>query len=228
MVSLTQIQLEEAMKPARYEAIVSQQLPLEARGSMVLDPGTTVASMAGKDKFSVPTAGPIGSLLAGGKIQFGRFRYLALCSLQPSSLMLVVVTCISALKINSRLIFLAFCVTTISCDLALHFVRLSSRQGYIHFTLGQFVVRKHLQILLIYLFIKDGDGAFFAGAVTSPPLGVSNSRPHTPAVMNVVGSSLGSHADDASDKNDLKKPNHMSSSELDMPSFPTKGQLILT
>ncbi|XP_024380724.1 uncharacterized protein [Physcomitrium patens] len=132
VVSLTQIQLEEAMKPARYEAIVSQQLPLEARGSMVLDPGTTVASMAGKDKFSVPTAGPIGSLLAGGKIQFG--------------------------------------------------------------------------------------------AVTSPPLGVSNSRPHTPAVMNVVGSSLGSHADDASDKNDLKKPNHMSSSELDMPSFPTKGK----
>ena len=73
MVSLTQIQLEEAMKPARYESPVSQQLPLEARGSMVLDPGTTVASLAGKDKLSASATGPIGSLLAGDKIQFGRF-----------------------------------------------------------------------------------------------------------------------------------------------------------
>lgn len=73
VVSLTQIQLEEAMKPARYEAPLPQQLPLGERGSMVLDPGTTVASMAGKDKLSGSATGPIGSLLAGDKIQFGRF-----------------------------------------------------------------------------------------------------------------------------------------------------------
>lgn len=74
-MSLTQIQLEEAMKPARYEAPASQQLPLEARGSMVLDPGTSVASLAGKEKLSASATGPIGSLLAGDKIQFGRFRH---------------------------------------------------------------------------------------------------------------------------------------------------------
>lgn len=66
---------------------------------------------------------------------------------------------------------------------------------------------------------------FYAGAVTSPPIGVSNSHPHTSALLNVVGPSLGSHVDGVSDKNDLKKSNHLSSSELDMPSFSTKGQL---
>ena len=66
--------------------------------------------------------------------------------------------------------------------------------------------------------------AFCAGAVTSPPIGVSNSHPHTSALLNVVGSSLGSHVDGVSDKNDLKKSNHLSSSELDMPSF-SKGEL---
>lgn len=131
VVSLTQIQLEEAMKPARYEASVSQQLPLEVRGSMVLDPGTTVASLAGKEKISTSATGPIGSLLGGDKIQFG--------------------------------------------------------------------------------------------AVTSPPIGVSNSHPH-PSALNVVGSPLGSLVDGVSDKNDLKKSNHLSSSELDISSFSTKGK----
>lgn len=76
VVSLTQIQLEEAMKPVRYEAPVPQQLPLKERGSMVLDPGTTVASIAGKDKLSSSATGPIGSLLAGDKIQFGKMCLL--------------------------------------------------------------------------------------------------------------------------------------------------------
>jgi len=66
--------------------------------------------------------------------------------------------------------------------------------------------------------------ALCAGAVTSPPIGVSNSHPHTSA-LNVVGSPLGSHADGVSDKNDLKKSNHLSSSELDISSFSTKGLL---
>lgn len=65
--------------------------------------------------------------------------------------------------------------------------------------------------------------ALCAGAVTSPPIGVSNSHPHTSALLNVVGSSLGSHVDGLSDKNDLKKPNHLSSSELDITPFSTKG-----
>nr|XP_024389670.1 uncharacterized protein LOC112289022 isoform X3 [Physcomitrium patens] len=125
VVSLTQIQLEEAMKPARYGAPVAQKLPVDARGSMVLDSGTTVASMAAKEKISGFVTGPVGSLLAGDKIQF----------------------------------------------------------------------------------------------VTSPPLGVSNSRPHTPALISAVGSTLGSHVNGASEKSDLKKSNHMSSSEHDMPSF---------
>lgn len=72
--------------------------------------------------------------------------------------------------------------------------------------------------------IEDLHGAI-AGAVTSPPIGVSNSHSHTSALLNVVGSPLGSHVDGVSDKNDLKKSNHLSSSELDIPSFSTKGPL---
>lgn len=75
-MSLTQIQLEEAMKPARYGAPVAQKLPVDARGSMVLDSGTTVASMAAKEKISGFVTGPVGSLLAGDKIQFGRNRHI--------------------------------------------------------------------------------------------------------------------------------------------------------
>jgi hypothetical protein len=98
VVSLTQIQLEEAMKPARYEAPVSQQLPLESRGSMVLDPGTTVASLAGKDKVSVSATGPIGSLLAGDKIQFGRFRHHMVFYLLFALLIFIIVVDIQQIK----------------------------------------------------------------------------------------------------------------------------------
>lgn len=68
VVSLTQIQLEEAMKPARFDAPVPQQLPLGERSSLVIEPGTSVSS---KEKTSAVVSGPIGSLLAGEKIQFG-------------------------------------------------------------------------------------------------------------------------------------------------------------
>jgi hypothetical protein len=70
-VSLTQIQLEEAMKPGRFEAPRPQQLSIGEPSSMVLDPGMPVPSMARKDKLSSSAAGPIGSLLAGDRIQFG-------------------------------------------------------------------------------------------------------------------------------------------------------------
>lgn len=73
------------MKPARHDAPVAQQLPLEARGSLVLDPGTTVASLAGKDKLFVPATGPIGTLLSGDKIQFGKFCSL-ICAVFTSFL----------------------------------------------------------------------------------------------------------------------------------------------
>lgn len=62
-----------------------------------------------------------------------------------------------------------------------------------------------------------------AGAVTSPPLAHSNSRPHTPALMNAVGSSLASRVEAASDEADLKKAKRTSGSGLDVPSFPAKG-----
>ncbi|CAK9230296.1 unnamed protein product [Sphagnum troendelagicum] len=71
VVSLTQIQLEEAMKPGRFEAPRPQQLSIGEPSSMVLDPGMPVPSMARKDKLSSSAAGPIGSLLAGDRIQFG-------------------------------------------------------------------------------------------------------------------------------------------------------------
>lgn len=62
-----------------------------------------------------------------------------------------------------------------------------------------------------------------AGAVTSPPLALSNSRPHTPALMNAVGSSLASRVEAASEEADLKKAKRTSGSGLDVPSFPAKG-----
>ncbi|CAM6081698.1 unnamed protein product [Calypogeia fissa] len=71
VVSLTQIQLEEAMKPVRFESAVSQQLPFGDRGTLVLEPVASVSSASGKDKPSASPSGPVGSLLAGEKIQFG-------------------------------------------------------------------------------------------------------------------------------------------------------------
>ncbi|KAG6549004.1 hypothetical protein Mapa_009446 [Marchantia paleacea] len=133
VVSLTQIQLEEAMKPVRFEVPVPQQLPLGERSSLVLEPGTSVGSVTSKDKTTASVTGPIGSLLAGEKIQFG--------------------------------------------------------------------------------------------AVTSPPIPLTNSRPLTPGLNAVVGSSLGSRADASSDDADLKsKAKRLSGGESEVGTFTGKGK----
>ena len=71
VVSLTQIQLEEAMKPIRFEGISSQVTPIMEGGLATAGPGVTVASGPVNASLSVPN--PISSLLAGEKIQFGRY-----------------------------------------------------------------------------------------------------------------------------------------------------------
>lgn len=77
VVSLTQIQLEEAMKPIRFEGPLAQKLPMSERVSMVFEPGMSVPSTVVHEKAptpvkaSVSVSGPISSLLAGETIQFG-------------------------------------------------------------------------------------------------------------------------------------------------------------
>eukprot|EP00250_Pteridium_aquilinum_P021606 c25173_g1_i1 orf=1121-8023(-) len=76
VVSLTQIQLEEAMKPFRFDGISSQMAPIAERGPTLLEPGISHAScslerISAPAKTSVSVPGPISSLLAGEKIQFG-------------------------------------------------------------------------------------------------------------------------------------------------------------
>ncbi|CAI9777467.1 unnamed protein product [Fraxinus pennsylvanica] len=67
VMALTQTQLEEAMKPARYDSHIS----VEVHSSTVSDPVLPSSSMLSKDKSFSSGASPINSLLAGEKIQFG-------------------------------------------------------------------------------------------------------------------------------------------------------------
>lgn len=66
-MSLTQSQLDEAMKPAKFDAHVSvgESTFTASEGSVPL------ASISAKDKSFSSAASPIDSLLAGEKIQFG-------------------------------------------------------------------------------------------------------------------------------------------------------------
>lgn len=67
-MSLSQTQIDEAMKPARYDSHIS------AGGhSSSTDPMLQTSSILAKDKTFSTGASPISSLLAGEKIQFGRF-----------------------------------------------------------------------------------------------------------------------------------------------------------
>ncbi|KAL2634522.1 hypothetical protein R1flu_006001 [Riccia fluitans] len=130
VVSLTQIQLEEAMKPVRFDGPVAQ-LPLGERSSLVLEP--VASSVTAKEKTSASVSGPIGSLLAGEKIQFG--------------------------------------------------------------------------------------------AVTSPPIPHTNSRPLTPGLNAVVGSSLSSRVEGSSEDNDLKnKVKRLPGGEDEVNSFTINGK----
>ena len=66
---LTQSQLDEAMKPGRFDTHVAS---IGDRSSSVAEPIITTSSLLTKDKSFSSAASPINSLLAGEKIQFGK------------------------------------------------------------------------------------------------------------------------------------------------------------
>ncbi|XP_059623867.1 uncharacterized protein LOC132266876 isoform X2 [Cornus florida] len=68
VMALTQTQLDEAMKPIRFDAHVAS---IGDRTSSVSEPIMPSSSILMKDKSFSSTASPIDSLLAGEKIQFG-------------------------------------------------------------------------------------------------------------------------------------------------------------
>ncbi|XP_077250049.1 uncharacterized protein LOC143889655 [Tasmannia lanceolata] len=80
VMSLTQTQLDEAMKPARFDTHVT---PIGDHSSMVLDTGKQSASILSQDKSFSSSTSPLNSLLAGEKIQFGAVTSPTI--LQPSS-----------------------------------------------------------------------------------------------------------------------------------------------
>lgn len=67
VMALTQTQLDEAMKPARFESHVPS---IGDRSSGVIEPSKLSSSIVQEKSFS-STASPLNSLLAGEKIQFG-------------------------------------------------------------------------------------------------------------------------------------------------------------
>lgn len=66
-MSLTQSQLDEAMKPAKFDARVS----VGESSFTVTEGSVPLTSISAKDKSFSSAASPINSLLAGEKIQFG-------------------------------------------------------------------------------------------------------------------------------------------------------------
>ncbi|KAI3452027.1 hypothetical protein Pfo_008692 [Paulownia fortunei] len=68
VMSLSQTQIDEAMKPARYDSHISA---VGGHSSKVSDPILPTSSILTKDKTFSSGASPINSLLAGEKIQFG-------------------------------------------------------------------------------------------------------------------------------------------------------------
>ncbi|MCO5581598.1 hypothetical protein L7F22_035486 [Adiantum nelumboides] len=73
VVSLTQIQLEEAMKPFRLDVPFSESMHSPERAVSTLEPVLPCSSSLSAEKIvtSVKASGPLSSLLAGEKIQFG-------------------------------------------------------------------------------------------------------------------------------------------------------------
>ena len=78
VVSFTQIQLEEAMKPFRLEGHFPDQSHIPERAPVLLDTGIPHIAVSGSEKSTIPinVPGSISSLLAGEKIQFGEFKSL--------------------------------------------------------------------------------------------------------------------------------------------------------
>ncbi|XVF59429.1 hypothetical protein PTKIN_Ptkin07bG0275100 [Pterospermum kingtungense] len=67
VMTLTQTQLDDAMKPAQFDSCA----PIGDRTSSVTDPSMPSSSLLLKDKSFSSSSSPINSLLAGEKIQFG-------------------------------------------------------------------------------------------------------------------------------------------------------------
>ncbi|KAK4416202.1 hypothetical protein Salat_2445700 [Sesamum alatum] len=80
VMSLSQTQIDEAMKPARYDSHISA---VGGHSSTASDPILPTASILTKEKTFSSGASPINSLLAGEKIQFGAVTSPTL--LPPSS-----------------------------------------------------------------------------------------------------------------------------------------------
>lgn len=68
VMSLSQTQIDEAMRPARYDSRISA---VGGHSTTVSDPVLPTSSILTKDKPFSSGASPINSLLAGEKIQFG-------------------------------------------------------------------------------------------------------------------------------------------------------------
>lgn len=69
-MSLSQTQIDEAMKPAQYDSQISA---VGGHSSPVSGQVLPSSSILTKDKTFSSGASPINSLLAGEKIQFGKF-----------------------------------------------------------------------------------------------------------------------------------------------------------
>lgn len=71
-MSLTQNQLDEAMKPARFDTRVASH---GDHTSTIAEPSMPQSSALANDKQFASAASPVNSLLAGEKIQFGKFVF---------------------------------------------------------------------------------------------------------------------------------------------------------
>ena len=69
-MSLSQTQIDEAMKPARFDSHISA---VGGHSNPISGQGLPPSSILTKDKTFSSGASPINSLLAGEKIQFGKF-----------------------------------------------------------------------------------------------------------------------------------------------------------
>lgn len=68
MMTLTQTQVDEAMKPTRFEAHV---VPIGDHTGRGMEPGKPSSSILTQEKSFSSSASPLSSLLAGERIQFG-------------------------------------------------------------------------------------------------------------------------------------------------------------
>ena len=116
VISFTQIQLEEAMKPFRLEGHFPDQSHIPERAPVLLDTGIPHIVVSGSEKSTIPinVPGSISSLLAGEKIQFGVFHFL-----------------------NSKVWCCSFCYFSVMLRISLQLNHLCVRDAFSSFTLGR-------------------------------------------------------------------------------------------